>query len=183
MKRFMTKKRLATAGIVAALVVAGGTAFAITTGNGSGSGSGTGSAGGAPNCTVSLSAVWDAPGTISPGGTATIDFYATNAGSAPCIVKSISANVVSGIGPVSSTNAACQSVIDEQQSQFWLTPVGSSSKTNVTVPQNGSSGVIIPADDTSTPLPNSGILSWLNSPSFDQSPCFNAPLSLSIVTP
>ena len=181
MKRFMTKK-VAVIGVVATLIVGGGVAFAITTGVGTGSGSGTGSAGGPPNCAVTLSAVWDAPGTISPGGTATIDFYATNAGTAPCLVKSISAHVVSGIGPVSSTIPACQNVIDSQQDQFWLTPVGSASKTNVTVPQNGATGVIVPADDTSTPLPNAGILNWQDT-GFDQSPCFSAPLSLSIVTP
>lgn len=182
MRRFMTKKRLVTAGIVATLLVGGGAAFAIATGTGTGSGSGAGAAGGPAACTVTLKAVWDAPGTISIGGTATIDFYATNAGSQPCLIKTISANVVSGIGPVSSTTPNCQSVIDEQQDQFWLTPVGSTSSSNVSVPQNGSSGVIVPPDDTSTPLPNSGILHWAST-SFDQSNCVSQPLDLSIVTP
>jgi len=182
MKRFKGKK-WAAMGVVGALIVGGGVAFALATGVGTGSGSGVGVAGGPGSCTVSLAANWDSPGSITPGGTATIDFSATNSGSQPCLVKSISASVVSGIGPVSSSNAGCQSVIDEQQDQFWLTPGGSSSSTNVTVPQNGTSGVIIPPTGLATPLPDAGTLHWLNSPSFLQDACYTAPLTLSITTP
>ena len=40
-----------------------------------------------------------------------INFAAKNTGTQPCLVKSISASVVSAIGPVSSSNGACQTVI------------------------------------------------------------------------
>jgi hypothetical protein len=185
MRRFRGKK-WAAGGVVAALVVGGGVAFALATGTGSGSGSGAGAAGGPAACSVQLQANWDPPGTITPGGTASIDFAAKNTSNQPCLVKSISAAVNSGIGPVSSSNAACQGVIDEQQNQFWLTPDPSGATSNVTVPQNGATGVVIPPGGSTapwTPLPNNGLLHWLNSSNFLQDACASAPLTLSIVTP
>lgn len=185
MKRFRGKK-WAAGGVVAALVVGGGVAFALATGTGSGSGTGAGQAGGPAACSVGLQANWDPPGTITPGGTASIDFAARNTSNQPCLVKSISAQVISGIGPVSSTDPTCQGVIDQQQSQFWLTPQGNNSLTNVTVPQNGTTGVVIPPGGSGapwTPLPNNGILHWSNSNNFLQDACASQPLTLSIVTP
>ncbi len=190
MKRLMTKK-VATIGVIATVLVGGAAAFAIVTGVGTGSGGGAGAAAGPGACPVTLTANWDPPGTIGPpapgpaGATATIDFSAKNLGTQPCLVKTISANVVSLVGPVSSSVANCQSVIDEQQSQFWLTPAtgtGSTSTTNVSVPQNGGSGVMVPNNGLATPLPAPGTLHWVNE-GFDQGPCLSQPLNLAIVTP
>ena len=184
MRVFKSKKWL-VAGAVGALVISGGVAFAIVQGTASGSGSGSTTAGSAVSCPVTLSVDFDTSG-ITPGGTATIDFDATNKGTVPCLIKTISATVVSGVGPVSSTNitplGGCQGVINEQQSQFWLTPVGSSSLTNAPVPQGTGSGVVVPAGATNDPLPNSGILHWATT-AFDQSLCLGEPLTLAVQTP
>lgn len=182
MKRFMTKK-VAAIGVVAALVVGGGVAFATLQGTASGTGSGSTTAAGPGPCPVTLAVVFDPGPAITPGGTALIDFSAKNSGTVACLVKSISASVFSGVGPVSSSNTACQNVINELQSQFWLTPDPSISTTNVSVPQGpGGSGVLIQPGLGNVPLPGEGLLHWANT-SFDQTACQNAPLTLNVQTP
>jgi hypothetical protein len=181
MKRFMTKK-VAVIGVVATLLVGGGVAFAIAQGSASGSGSGSTTAGVAGPCPVTLSVTFDPGPAITPGGTALIDFDAKNTGSAACLVKTISATTFSGIGPVSSANTACQNVIDQLQSQFWLTPSPSGALTNTPVPQNGTTGVLIQPGVGDVALPGEGLLHWANT-SFDQSNCLGAPLTLAVQTP
>ncbi len=181
MKRFMTKKAAAV-GVVAALLVGGGVAFAVVSGSASGTGSGSTTAAGPGSCPVTLSVDFDPGPAITPGGSALIDFDVTNHGTAACLIKTISASVFSGIGPVSSSNAACQSVINSLQSQFWLTPDPSGATTNTPVPQDGSSGVLVPPGSTDIPLPGEGLLHW-SSTSFDQSACQGEPLTLAVQTP
>lgn len=182
MKRFMTKKAAAV-GVVAALLVGGGVAFAVVQGSASGTGSGSTTAAGPGPCPVSLSVDFDPGPALTPGGApALIDFDASNSGSQACLIKTISASVFSGIGPVSSSNPGCQSVIDELQSQFWLTPSPSGASTNTPVPQNGSSGVLVQPGSHNIPLPGEGLLHW-SSTGFDQSACLGEPLTLAVQTP
>ncbi len=181
MKRFMTK-RVAAIGVVATLLVGGGVAFAAFQGSASGTGNGSTTAAGPGPCPVSLSVDFDPGPAITPGGSALIDFDASNAGTTACLIKTISATVFSGIGPVSSSNPGCQNIIDQLQSQFWLTPDGSAATTNTPVPQNGTTGVLVQPGSHNIPLPGEGRLHWLNT-AFDQTPCQNQPLTLAVQTP
>lgn len=109
------------------------------------------------------------PGTTVP---TTVTFAATNPN--PVAVKVTTVSLVT----VTSPDAACQAVINQQQPQFWLTPVGSTSLTGVPVPEN----VVIPAHATDAPLPTSGSLYWLSTP-FDQNACLGQTMTVTLQTP
>lgn len=79
---------------------------------------------------------------------------------------------------VTTPVAACQAVLDEQP-QFWLTPVSSTSfLTNVLVPEN----VVIAAHSTGAALPSSRVLNFYNAP-LNQDACISAPVTLTVQTP
>ena len=214
MKRFMTKKRLVTSGLIATLLVGGGVAFAFIPGGASGSGNGGTTSGGAAAVPVTLSvhicpdattagppswtAVCPTATPITPGGTALVYFDVKNSSTTSALVTTISAayqttvNPMGSFGPVGSTGgvSGCEGVINEgtgtasPAQQFWLTPTGSASMTNVPIPENTGGVTVPPGADIMLPTP--GLLHWYNTPTstgINQLPCEPAPLTLYVTTP
>jgi hypothetical protein len=196
MKRFMTKK-IAAIGVVATLLAGGAVAFAYTQGGATGSGNGGTTAGTPSTLPVTLS-VTVTPG-ITPGGTTAVSFDVSNPNSTPVLLTTISAafqtttNPMGSIGPVGSTGgvSGCEGVINSgtdvalPATQFWLTPVGSSSLSNVPVPENAG-GVLVAAGAVHQPLPTGGTLHWYSTPTstgINQNACNGAPLTLYVTTP
>jgi hypothetical protein len=158
MKRFMNKK-VAAIGLGAglALGVAGG-AFAYFQTSGSGQGSTTAGTAGSVALQASIA------GAIVPGdGGQSVTFTATNANTTSAQVTTIS------FASVTSSNSACQAVIDANPSQFSMADV--------------SSGTVVPAS-TTTPLAltGTGTLVWADSTSQDQTACAGAPLTLHVTS-
>jgi hypothetical protein len=186
MLRFMTKKRLVTAGIAGTLLVGGAVAYATIQGAASGGGSGGTTGGQAPNVPVTISvAIASTPALVPGGGAVPVTFDVSNASTTQsALVTSISqiptgtANGNGTFGPVSSSNAACQAVINGNPGQFWLTPLGSASLSPVTVMQNTLVGPLVNHQD----MPSQGQLKWAST-SQVQNACLGAPLTLWVTTP
>jgi hypothetical protein len=94
MRIFSSKRRVALAGAVAALVLAGGgSAFAYFTAGSSASGTGQGAVGTAASATWSVSFV-NETGTMLPGsGTATLNYLITNTGAGSQALTSVVAAI------------------------------------------------------------------------------------------
>jgi hypothetical protein len=186
MKRLMTKKRLVTAGIVGTLLVGGAVAYATIQGAASGGGSGPVTTGQAPNVPVVISvAIATTPALVPGGGPVAVTFDVSNASTTQsALVTSISQipvtvkNGSGNFGPVSSTNAMCQAVINGNPGQFWLTPLGSSSTSPATVMQNTLVGPTVVDQN----MPSQGQLTWAST-SQVQNACLGAPLTLWVTTP
>ena len=157
MKRFMNKK-VAAIGLGAglALGVAGGAS--PTSRRAAPSGSTTAGTAGSVALQASIA------GAIVPGdGGQSVTFTATNANSTSAQVTTIS------FASVTSSNSACQAVIDTNPSQFSMADV--------------SSGTVVPAS-TTTPLAltGTGTLVWADSTTQDQTACAGAPLTLHVTS-
>jgi hypothetical protein len=186
MQRFMNKKRLVTAGIVGTLLVGGAVAFATIQGAASGGGSGGTTGGTAPNVPVTISVTIAATPALVPGGAEVpVTFDVGNASTTQsALVTSISQipvtvkNGTGNYGPVSSSNTACQAVINGNPGQFWLTPIGSTSTTPVTVMQN----TLVGPNVSDQNMPSQGQLSWASTAQV-QNACLGQPLTLWVTTP
>ena len=123
MKRFMSKKRLVTAGIVGTLLVGGAVAYATIQGAASGGGSGGTTGGSAPPVPVTISvAIASTPALVPGGPEVPVTFDVSNASTTQsALVTSISQipvtskNGTGNYGPVSSSNADVPSR-DQRQS-------------------------------------------------------------------
>jgi hypothetical protein len=181
MRRFMSKKAVGI-GVVAALLLGGGVAFAIVSGTGSGTGSGTTTAGGGPALNVALSVHFNGTTPLVPGGSIPVTFDATNANASPALIKTISLDTSSSTAPdgVSSTNAGCEAFLQAYNRNIATSPAGQDNQfTLPTVTINTS----VPAGATDYGLIPQGTLSWINLPMVDQGPCLSQPLTLHVTTP
>ena len=82
------------------------------------------------------------------------------------------------MGPSARRTSACQAVINGNPGQFWLTPIGSSSTTPVTVMQN----TLVGPGVVDQNMPSQGQLSWASTLQL-QNACLGAPLTLWVTTP
>jgi hypothetical protein len=167
MRRFMTK-RVALIGVVGALLV-GGAAYAGLTLTGTGTGSGTTTGGTPGTAPVSISVHIAPTPALVPGGSSTVTFNGTNAGTSPVKVTTIS------FVSVTSADPGCQNLINTaalgaNAVQFSMPTVAE----NQVVPPSSTIGF--------TAL---GTLSWANwvTPFQDQSACVGKPLTLNVATP
>jgi hypothetical protein len=90
MRNFTKKRKLAVAGVIVALVAAGG-AFAYWTGTGGGTGTGTVAAGGSVTLTGTVAVG------LAPGGSKQVTLTAANSGTSPASVANVTLTAISSV--------------------------------------------------------------------------------------
>lgn len=159
MQFIKSKKALVLLGVTIAAVVAAVAGYAYFTTTGSGSGDLTA---GSNSATIALHATLDDG--IVPGDAGTA---VTFTGDNPNTTTSLRVGTISFNG-VSSSDDACQAVIDAAPSQFSMADVASDTT--------------IPAKANGYALAGTGTLLWANQDSLDQTPCAGAPLTLHVTS-
>jgi hypothetical protein len=158
MKKHLSKRRvIVSAIVVVALAIAGGVAFAYF----SASGAGTGTAQSAnPSSTITLNATFTDG--IYPGGNKSVSFTADNGNpDTSSFVGTIQ------FGSVTSSNGACQTLLNAHADQFSMVAVTEDTR--------------IAAGASGAALPNAGSLVWTDT-DYAQDACKNVPLTLHVTS-